>query len=64
MNYEDKRGNIKAILCNAINSLAAAPDPWVPLSASLSLGVHQLNHPRARCRDPLCMTGDAEPVWL
>lgn len=53
MNYEDKRENIKVILCNAINSLAEAPDLWVLLSASLSLGGHQLNHPRAQYRDTL-----------
>lgn len=43
MNYKDKIGHIKAVLCNASNSLATTPDLWVLTPAPLSLGVHQLN---------------------
>lgn len=35
MNYKDKIGNIKAILCNAVNPLAITPDLWVLLPVSM-----------------------------
>lgn len=54
MNCKGKIGNIKATLCNASNSLAITPDLWVLLPASLSWGVHQLNH-QAQCRGMLSL---------